>query len=276
MRRTVRLDHTFAPGRPAAREETTILTLCVAHRGGSLLAPENTLAAFEAGIAAGADWVECDVHMARDGSLVVIHDADLRRTTDRAGQVGRLTLDEIRLANAAAKFPDRRFDPQRVPTLEEVLAALPERVGVQVEIKVPEGGPYPGIERRVCNCLRQGGMVARSAVISFDPRTLSRVREAAPEVPAGFLVSERRLPVGDGAPVDRIAATARAGGAAFAGLELKLVSPDLVAGLRNAGLGVAVWTVNDAPDMRACRDLGVDAVASDRPDLLRKVLDGRD
>jgi len=101
------------------------LTLCVAHRGGSLLAPENTLVAFEAGIAAGADWVECDVHLTRDGSIVAIHDADLRRTTDRDGTVSRMTLADVRQANAAAKFTDRTFDVQRVPTLDELLGTLP-------------------------------------------------------------------------------------------------------------------------------------------------------
>lgn len=249
------------------------LTLCVAHRGGSLLAPENTLAAFAAGIAAGADWVECDVHMTRDGALVAIHDEDLRRTTDLSGPVGRLMLTDLRLADAAARFPDSRFSPQRVPTLEELIDSLPDHIGLQVEIKVPDTGAYQGIERRVADWL--SGLATRSAVISFDEATLARLRKAAPAIAAGFLVSAQHVPSGAGSVAERIASRAHACGASFAGLDLRLVSRDLVAGLRERGLGVAVWTANEIADMRLCRDLKVDAVASDRPDLLRVVLDGR-
>lgn len=251
------------------------MTLCVAHRGGSLLAPENTLAAFASGVASGADWVEADVHRTRDGALVVIHDDDLSRTTDLRGAVGSLTLAEVRQANAAAKFPGRRFPPQRVPTLDEVVEALPERIGLQVEIKVPESGPYRDIERQVVDCLVRAGMQRRASVICFDAGVLVRVRETAAGLATGFLVSSRHVPRGSGGLAQRIVDAARACSANFAGLDVELVSRDVVADLRDAGLGVAAWTVNDRARMLLCRDLVLDAIASDRPDELRRVLDDR-
>ena len=117
------------------------MTFVVAHRGASTHAPENTMDAFRLGVEAGADAIELDVHLTADGQLAVIHDDTLDRTTDRTGSIVDKTIDEIREADAGARFPGPDGDhPFRgrgltVPTLPEVLAWLPETIGLVVEIK---------------------------------------------------------------------------------------------------------------------------------------------
>ena len=118
------------------------MTLIVAHRGASGMAPENTMEAFKLGVEAGADAIELDVHLTADGQLAVIHDETLERTTDRTGRVADLTMDEIREADAGATFagPDGEGHPfagpgLTVPTLPEVLEWLPDSTGLVIEIK---------------------------------------------------------------------------------------------------------------------------------------------
>ena len=118
------------------------MTIVVAHRGASTRAPENTMEAFRLGVEAGADGIELDVHLTKDGQLAVIHDDTLDRTTDRTGAVRDLTMDEIREADAGATFtrPDDAGYPFRgagltVPTLDEVLAWLPDGIALVIEIK---------------------------------------------------------------------------------------------------------------------------------------------
>lgn len=131
-------------------------TMLVAHRGGAGLAPENTLAAFESGIAQKADLVEMDVHLSKDGQVVVMHDPDLTRTTDGSGNIADKTLAELKQLNDAAKYSGPgSYGRQEIPTLEEVVKLVNGRVGLQVEIKVKaDGSRYPGIEQKVVDILR--------------------------------------------------------------------------------------------------------------------------
>jgi glycerophosphoryl diester phosphodiesterase len=252
------------------------MTRCVAHRGGSLLAPENTAAAFEAGIAAGADWVECDVHLSRDGELVVIHDSTLERTTDLSGPVRELTLAEIKRADAAAKFRARLVTPQRILTLHELLEMLAGRVGLQVEIKTFDRNRYAGIEEKVLAALVHAELIERSLVICFNPAVLERCKALNPSCRTGLLIAEQHLPAGVGTLAGRITVAAQACLADAVGLEFALAEPQLVEAFTRAGLGTAVWTVNAESDMLRFRDMNLEAIASDRPDLLRRVLDADD
>jgi glycerophosphoryl diester phosphodiesterase len=248
------------------------MTRCVGHRGAAALAPENTLLAFEVGIAAGADAVECDVHMTRDGQLVVMHDADVSRTTDGKGRIGGLALEDLRRLNAAATWP-RAVEHQRPPTLIEVLALARGRCAVQVEIKVPDGVPYPGIEAAVVAALRDADAGDSAQVICFHGPTLRRVRELAPTMALGFLASRSSLP-GElrRSPLALVGFAGRCG-ATFLGLERQLVAAEHGEAARSVGMGLAVWTVNAPREMERLAHQGVDAITSDRPDLLRAVLD---
>lgn len=257
-------------GRPAHR------TLAVAHRGGAGLAPENTLAAFRAGLEHGADALELDVHLSSDGRLVVIHDALLARTTNAAGEVGETTLAEIRRLNAAARYFGPPVPAQQIPTLEEVLALARDRANVQVEIKVrSDGSRYPGIEALVVEALRQARMVRTAAVLSFDFPTLQAVEALEPRLRTCALISTAYLKTvgnrGPAAAADEIAAL----GVDYAGVDRRWLSDALYRELRGRKLGVGVWTVDDEAEMGRFVDMGVDFVTSNRPDLLRTVLDGR-
>ncbi|MCA1588123.1 MAG: hypothetical protein LC744_05620 [Chloroflexi bacterium] len=166
------------------------MTLIVAHRGASGRAPENTLEAFRLAVDAGADAVELDVHLTADGQLAVIHDETLDRTTDRTGAIAELTMDEIRQADAGAGFAgDGGQYPYRgrgltVPSLAEVLDWLPDELGLVVEIKA-RNAPDAVVEALRGRSVRHDG---RMSVISFDERSIERVRELDAGIRTGYLL----------------------------------------------------------------------------------------
>ncbi|HEY8744484.1 MAG TPA: glycerophosphodiester phosphodiesterase [Chloroflexota bacterium] len=249
------------------------MTRCVGHRGAAGLAPENSLAAYRAGIAAGADAVECDVHCTLDGHLVLMHDADVSRTTDGSGTIGTMRLAAVQRLNCAAKFGDGFFEHQQVPSLESLLELAHGRCAVQVEIKVPDGVPYDGIERLVIRALRDHDSVETAQVICFDAATLLRVHALDPRLELGYLASRSSLPPelrGDPVALIRRAENC---GARFLGLDRQLVAAEHLRGAKAHGLAVAVWTVNDPLEMAQMVSTGMDGITSDRPDVLRHVLD---
>jgi len=245
--------------------------MLVAHRGGAALAPENTLAAFERGIAEKADAVEMDVHLSKDGEVVVIHDPELSRTTDGSGNVADLTLAEIRRYNAAAKFRGWAGPPQRVPTFEEVVDLVNGRVALQVEIKVkPDGARYPGIEQKVVDILRKANMIEKTVIISFDWPTLKDIKAIEPRLKTGALATHNYFAaVND---VATIAQQVKAVGADYMGPEKTYLTAGLLAALRAQGIGAGAWTVDDEGDMRRLAALHPDFLTTNRPDLLRQVL----
>lgn len=166
------------------------MTLIVAHRGSSGRAPENTLEAFGLAVEAGADAIELDVHLTADGQLAVIHDETLDRTTDRTGVIAELTMDAIREADAGAGFAGPEGDfPFRgrgltVPTLPEVLDWLPRELGLVVEIKA-RAAPDAVVVALHGRPVRDADRVS---VISFDERSIDRVRELDPDIRTGYLL----------------------------------------------------------------------------------------
>jgi glycerophosphoryl diester phosphodiesterase len=166
------------------------LTVVVAHRGASAHAPENTMEAFGLAVEMGADAIELDVHRSRDGKLAVIHDDSLDRTTDATGSIRELSMNEIRQADAGARFaaPDGSFPftgrGLQVPTLPEVVEWLPDGVGLMVELKARDA-----VEGIIAT-LR--GSAARATglatVISFDEAAIDQAHELDPELPTGYLL----------------------------------------------------------------------------------------
>ena len=247
-------------------------TRLAAHRGGALLWPENSLLAFRNAIALGADFLELDVHLSRDGEVVVIHDATLPRTTTGVGAVQDLMLAELRALSLKDK--DGRVTDETIPSLDDVAAlAGPTPIGLLLEIKADERrARHPGIEEKVFAILDHHGLTMRAVVMSFEPETVRRVRELRPEVRAGALYSprtlrERRLSVGSA--IDEL----WEGGGVFVGLQHSLVSAESLARARARGLLLGAWTVNEADSMRRFIDLGVGVLITDRPDLAKKLLD---
>ena len=235
----------------------------IAHRGASGHAPENTFAAFERAVQLGAGFIETDLHLTRDARFVAIHDATLDRTTNGKGAVRDHTLAELRQLDAGMWY-DRQYMDQRIPTLEEILEfAIEQDVVFYLEIKYDASW---GMHHALVGALGKPANAARTIVISFDPATLASVRRLEPAMMIGLLVEDT---VGD--PVK----TALDVGARQLCPRGDLVTPELIERAHRADLHVVTWNINDADQMRAALDMGVDGIMTDLPDRLRAVVEER-
>jgi len=237
------------------------VTLNIAHRGASALAPENTIAAFERAVELGADVIELDLHTSQDGELVVIHDDTLDRTTDGSGPVHQRSLAELMRLDAGRWFGEG-FAGQRIPRLDEVLDRFAGKVPLALEIKAGSTF-FPGIEEKVVSALRERAAIDQAAVASFDHFALRRLKEIEPTIRTAALL------VGRPVSLSALAGPAKADGLA---LEASFVTKTEVEACRASGLQLAVWVVNDPAQMRHFIRLGVDGIITDYPDLLRLAL----
>jgi glycerophosphoryl diester phosphodiesterase len=244
-------------------------TLLAAHRGGSLLWPENSLLAFRNAVALGADFIEFDVHLSKDGEVVVIHDPTLDRTTSSSGPVKDRTVAELK----ALRLKDRAgaLTEEMVPTLDEVAAVAAQgKRRMLLEIKVdPSGARYPGIEEKVLAILDRHGMAGSTVVMAFEAPTWRRVRELRPDVATCALYSARMLGrTSLAAELDAL----RSAGVRFIGVEHTAVDAAAVTQARAAGIGLGAWTVNDAAAMKRLIDAGAAILITDQPDVAKTVL----
>jgi len=245
--------------------------LVFAHRGGRTLGPENTLVAFEIGVESGADGLELDVHVSRDGVPVVHHDADLDRCTDGSGPIAACTADELARLDAAWRFGEESGFPWRgrgvsVPTLAAVLA----RFDVPTIVEIKAG--TEAAARAVVDVVRAAGAIERVCVGSFSHVALRAVRAIEPALAtgAGRTETQRALyrtwvRVGLGRVPYRAFQVPELAG------RLRVVSPAFIAAAHRAGLALHVWTVNERHDMWRMLDWGIDGLISDRPDLAVEV-----
>ena len=259
----------------------------VAHRGNSWVAPENTLAAFEAAWRAGADSIELDVHLTADREVVVIHDDTVDATTDGSGAVGELSLAAVRALDAGVWF-GAGFAGQRVPTIAEVLAFLEERAGIELLLEL-KGSWSADDARLVTEPLAAAGLTGRVVGQSFLPGTVAALAEVAPDLRRGLLVLETASALADVPPDLRRHLPDAPTTTALVDLcrELGVVTcnpygpllarqPDLVAALHAAGLEVQVWTLDEPADWATAWAADVDAVITNRPDRLAGWLAARD
>ncbi len=229
----------------------------LAHRGGGTLAPENTLAALRCGFAHGFRAVEFDVMGLSDGSLVLMHDEVLGRTVAGEGSVADCTLAQLAASDAGSWF-SAEFAGERVPSFEEAADfCVRHRVQMNAEIK-----PVPGMEadtgRRVAEaCAR---LPAGSVLLSsFSVEALRAAQLAAPQVARGLLV--------EAVPADWRARLAELGAIALHA-KASLLTAAQAAAVKAAGFGLMVYTVNDPAQARELFDMGVDAICTDRLDLI--------
>jgi len=237
--------------------------LVIAHRGDSAHRPENTLAAFAGALEVGAVLLELDVQLTADGHVVVIHDPTLDRTTTGRGDVRRKTLAAVRAVSAG--YPDRfgtAFAGERVPLLSEALALLRERARVLVEIKTESvtEDVDGGIEARVAEEVRRGGMADRVALISFDHRAIVRLASLAPELTRGRLFGQTT--------VDEVLAAARDAACELVMPHKSQVNDELAGRVHAAGLKLATWVVDEPEELRQLARFGLYGVGSNRPGVL--------
>jgi glycerophosphoryl diester phosphodiesterase len=241
--------------------------LVIAHRGDSAHRPENTLASFASALEVGADLVELDVHLTRDGHAVVMHDPTVDRTTDGQGRIVDHTLAEMRRLSAGypALFGSA-FAGERVPTLAEVLNFFRDRCRVMIEIKpdAVTADAESGVEAVTVAEVRKAGMAREVALISFSRTALLRCRALGPEILRGHLFVE-------GQPGDVIAG-AREIGSELVMPHKSMLSPELRDRGREAGLKVATWVVDDADELRSLAHYDLYGVGSNRPGVLIEAL----
>ncbi|MBI1759187.1 MAG: glycerophosphodiester phosphodiesterase [Actinobacteria bacterium] len=255
--------------------------LVVAHRGSSHRRPEHTLAAYVAAVEEGADALECDVRLTRDGHLVCVHDRRVNRTSDGRGVVSEKSLADLAtldfgswhggLPDAADELVAPDFDDdgadRRVLTLSRLLefvvdAGRPVRLFVETKHPTRYGGL---VEQQLVQVLRYFGLDRPDdrdgspvVMMSFAAAAVRRVRTLAPGLPTMVLL-------------DRLLAVRRSGrlptGVVWSGPGLHVVRavPDYVQRVKARGGRVYVWTVDEAPDIELVRSLGVDAIATNRP-----------
>jgi glycerophosphoryl diester phosphodiesterase len=244
----------------------------VGHRGAKGIAPENTLASFQAAVDIGVDMIELDVHLSKDGELVVIHDPNLERTTDGSGFVGDLTLAQLRELDAAAKFDgDASYGVQHIPTLQEVYDLVDEQCRVNIEIKMrADGSRYADIERKVVDFLRENDAISSTVISSFDFPTLQQIQELEPHLECYAIVSTdyfREMGL-KGKRANDVVDDLLVHGFHQVAVNKEFLSQDLTALLDQAGFLVTAWIVNDVDEMWQYANRGIGRITTDRPDLL--------
>jgi len=231
----------------------------VGHRGARGLAPENTLASFQVARDLGADLLELDVHLSKDGHLIVMHDPTVDRTSDGHGALKQMTLAEIKALDAGGWF-DARFAGERAPTLPEVLEWSTSETELLIEMK---GGFDQGLVPKLVDLVWESDRAADVTLISFDHRALQHVKALSPEIRTGMLYVARL--------VDSVA-VARGVGVEALHPNWNYVDSDLLREAHAAGLSVSTWTVNEPEIMRVLIEMGVDSIATDYPDRLTAVI----
>lgn len=236
------------------------MTDIASHRGGALLWPENSRISFEHTTKLAVEQVEFDVHPTRDGKLVVIHDDTLDRTTDGKGPVA------VQDWAALSKLVLKGTGGQRMLLLDEVIEIFrPTPIVMRLEIKCgPDRVPYPGHAARVAEALKQAGVLDRSVITSFQLATVGEAVAAARPMNHVWLVTpQTQIDIG----LANVIAAAKGAGVPMLGIRQNMLTAEIVAGVRAAGLGIGGWACNDAEAIARLLALQVDVFTTDRPDL---------
>lgn len=241
----------------------------VAHRGASYEAPENTLPAVKLAIERGADAVEIDVFATKDRHIVAIHDADTERVAGVRLDVAQSTLEELRALDVGS-WKGERWRGTRIPTLEEVLHVIPEDRRLLIEVKCGKEA-LPDLERAI----DASGKRTQATLISFSYPVIRSSKNTMPDIPAywiyGFSVREKAR-WGNPSLNGLIRLAAKAG---LDGLDLHGDGPfdkTFVDRLKQQGMDLYVWTVNDPKRARELVAMGVRGITTDRPGYLREHL----
>ncbi|MBK7107244.1 MAG: Ig-like domain-containing protein [Ignavibacteriae bacterium] len=233
----------------------------ISHRGGALLAPENTLAAFEKAVEVGAHYFELDVRMSVDDSLVLMHDASIDRTSDGTGNISALTFQQLRAFDAGSWF-SAEFAGEKIPLLSEALDIAinaPFEIGVVIEIKSTESD----IVDRVLNLVKSKNMNDRVIISSFTFSQVSRSKTLEPEIEAQLFASPFTETM-----INNLASI----GAEWAGSGSNLTT-DLLNLAHSKNVKVNRWTVNSAATIKTLIEEGYDAVTTDNPIIAIAAMD---
>lgn len=237
--------------------------LILGHRGASAYAPENTLAAFNLAFEMGADGIELDVTLTRDGVPVVIHDDTVDRTTNGQGAVKDLTLEQIQQLDASYKF--EQYRGEKIPTLAQVLRAVGKRGIVNIELKSTTY-KTDGIEAATLAVIEDTGTADHVLISSFNPFALQRMRALDPRLPRGLLYAND-LPIYLRRAWLRPLAHPNAMHPHYS-----MITPAFAAWAKDKGYQINTWTVNEPADAQRLIALGVNAIITNVPDVMRQIV----
>lgn len=233
-------------------------TNVVAHKGYSEKAPENTMSAFEAAIDCGAaDMIEFDVRLTRDGVPVVIHDASILKACGVDEDVYDLTLSELQAYTANYHFTDGTFD-EVIPTLEEVLKSCSGRIGLLVEIKASDRSP--DLPAQIVRLLEKYDCLDNAVIQSGSYEALCQVKEVCPQIPCGLIMA---IGIGNYYDMPNVD---------FFSVEHTFVSQSIVEAIHDRGKEIYVWTVNEDTSLEKMRNMGADAIITDKPEYVSQTL----
>lgn len=245
----------------------------IAHRGASAYYPENTMISFEGAIAMGADMVELDVQLSRDGEVVVFHDEKLSRCTNNKGKVSDYSLVELKKLDAGSWF-GKRYQGAKIPTLEEALSFCQDKIAVNIEIKTEavKEKIRNGIEEKCLKIVGQNSMREHIVFSSFDPRAIRHLKEidrtvaAAVDVAAAVLFEKEYY--GSKLPSEIIELL----GADVFNCSKNELSKKWLTDIKANNIPVNIYTVNDKRNMCRFLELGVSGIFTNKPDILKRVL----
>ena len=229
-----------------------------AHRGFSGKYPENTMIAFEKAIEIGVDGIELDVHLTKDNELVIIHDEDVKRTTNGEGLVKDMTLEELKKLDASAKFVGQ-YGINPIPTLREYFELVKDTniiTNIELKTSVYE---YPTIEKRTIDMIKEFGIEDKIIFSSFNHFTVKRCEEIAPEIKRGFLTGDWLVDFGKYTAERNVQCCHPWFGS---------LSQEVVDEMHSAGCEINTWTVNEYEDIERLNAMGVDCLIGNFPDRM--------
>ncbi|WOV86648.1 glycerophosphodiester phosphodiesterase family protein [Sporosarcina oncorhynchi] len=228
--------------------------LSIAHRGASGFAPENTRAAFQKGVELKADYLECDIHVSKDGELVIMHDDKVDRTTNGNGLISEYTLEELRDFDAGS-YHSEEFAGEMIMTMNELLEEFYEQVGLLIELKNPSS--YPGIEEKVVDLLKEYEDLSSIIIQSFDSESMKKIHSMLPDLevavlirPAESLLSPKKL--------DELTSFA-----SYINFNVSFLNKRMVDNIHTRDSKVLVWSKKDKKLVAKAQKYGVDGIISD-------------
>lgn len=229
-----------------------IRTEIIAHRGASLLAPENTIAAFDKAIELNADRLELDVQLSRDGKIVVIHDHTVDRTTNGSGLVKDLSLRNLKHLNAGSWF-NLEYSDEKIPTLEEILTRYVKKIDLLIEIKYPQ--LYPGIEKKIARAVK--GDIDKNNIIiqSFSETSLKLIKKILPDISTCLLISGFEFNEISRPTLERISTFAD-----YISLPQMQIRPEFIKIAQKVGFGVYAWNVNTQGEYLKMQQMHVNGI----------------
>lgn len=232
-------------------------TKVIAHRGASLFAPENTLAALEEAIKLGANYAEIDVQQLKDGELILMHDTNFKRTTGEYKNVWESTYEDVKAYDAGSSF-NQDYAGEKIPTLEEAIVYAKDKIDLMIELKLT--GYENGLEEKVIELIERYKLVDQCMIVSMNYDVLTKVKAINPAIKTGYITA---VAYGDFEELDGVDAYS---------IEASFATEFLIRTLKSRNKEVFVWTLNNERPMLDMIGLGVDGIITDNPDLAHYAL----